>query len=283
MTRSPQPLFAVVALPALLAAACGAEEPAAPAQGGARPSAASPAAMAQPVAAPSAAAVAPAKEAVTEDKNELFEFYYAYPAQAAAIPALKALLETELAKGRKQLEAEARDGRDEARRAEFEYRPYSRDVVWQVVTDTPGWLSLSATISADSGGAHPNYWFGSMAWDKAGNRRLDPVELFSSKAALSRAIREPFCNLLDKERARRRGEPVRRNADELFDDCIDPAEQTVILGSSDRRAFNRIGIMVAPYEAGPYAEGSYEVTLPVTPAVLDAVKPEYRASFAAMR
>ncbi|MEO0056797.1 MAG: hypothetical protein RIT17_233, partial [Pseudomonadota bacterium] len=31
---------------------------------------------------------------------------------------------------------------------------------------------------------------------------------------------------------------------------------------------------------GSYAEGPYEVTLPVTQAVLAAVKPEYKAAFA---
>ena len=33
--------------------------------------------------------------------------------------------------------------------------------------------------------------------------------------------------------------------------------------------------------AGPYAEGSYEVTLPVTRAAKDAVKPEFAAAFTA--
>ena len=53
----------------------------------------------------------------------------------------------------------------------------------------------------------------------------------------------------------------------------------MILGSSDRKRFNRIGLLVGPYAAGPYAEGSYDITLPVTPAVLKAVKPEFRAAF----
>ena len=56
--------------------------------------------------------------------------------------------------------------------------------------------------------------------------------------------------------------------------------QTLILGSRNHKTFDRIGFLIAPYEAGPYAEGSYEVTLPVTPAVLAAVKPEWRGAFA---
>lgn len=66
----------------------------------------------------------------------------------------------------------------------------------------------------------------------------------------------------------------------MFDACIDPVDSTVILGSADKQHFTRIGVLVDPYEAGPYVEGNYEVTVPVTAAVLKAVKPEYRAAFA---
>ena len=73
--------------------------------------------------------------------------------------------------------------------------------------------------------------------------------------------------------------PVRSGSDDPFSDCIDPTDSTIILGSSNGKAFDRIGVLVAPYEAGPYAEGEYEVTLPVNDAVMAAVKPDYRATF----
>ena len=98
--------------------------------------------------------------------------------------------------------------------------------------------------------------------------------------ALSAAIRAPFCAALNQQRAEKRGEPVDPKSKQEFDTCIDPAKQTVILGSTDKAHFNRIGILVDPYAAGPYAEGNYEVTLPVTAAVLKAVKPLYRRAFA---
>jgi hypothetical protein len=76
---------------------------------------------------------------------------------------------------------------------------------------------------------------------------------------------------------------VDRTSGDSFDDCLAPSDVTVLLGSSNKQQFNRIGLIADPYAAGPYAEGSYEVTLPVTPALLKAVKPEYRAAFAAGR
>lgn len=108
---------------------------------------------------------------------------------------------------------------------------------------------------------------------------MAPLTLFTSPAAIDAMIQQPFCAMLDKERAKRRGEPVRRGSGAMFDECIQPSQQTVILGSSNGRAFDRIGILVGPYAAGPYAEGDYEVTLPVSPALLRAVKPEYRDAF----
>jgi len=144
----------------------------------------------------------------------------------------------------------------------------------------PGWLSLSASTYSYTGGAHGMSWSSAMLWDRRAAVPRNPLDLFTSRAALSRAIRGPFCAALNRERAEKRGEPVKAGSTAMFDDCIDPVKQTVLLGSRSRRVFDRIGILVAPYEAGPYAEGSYEVTVPVTAAVLAAVRPEYRASFA---
>ena len=93
-------------------------------------------------------------------------------------------------------------------------------------------------------------------------------------------MRTRFCAALDRQRADKRGQPLDPKRSGLFEDCLDPAGQVVILGSADHAHFTRIGFLMGPYAAGPYVEGDYEVTLPVTPAVLSAVRPQYRAAFA---
>ena len=60
-------------------------------------------------------------------------------------------------------------------------------------------------------------------------------------------------------------------------------ELTLLLGSSNRQASNRIGLIADQYAAGSYAEGPCEVTLPVTPAAIAAVKPVYHAAFSVKR
>lgn len=215
--------------------------------------------------------------------NDLYEFEYAYPAAAAGVPDLRAWLDADLDKRRGELIAEAKEQREDRKANDFPYHPLGYWATWKVVTDLPGWLSLSGSVSTYEGGAHPNHGFDSLVWDRQANMRREPDDLFTSEAALSRVIRADFCRELDKQRAKKRGEPVPPGSDDPFDECIDPVKSTLILGSSNGKAFDRLGILVAPYEAGPYAEGAYEVTLPVTDAVLAMVKPEFRAAFAKAR
>lgn len=241
------------------------------------PSAAAPAASAS-VAAVAAEAPAPA-HAIAEE-TPLYVLEYKYPAAAASIPAVRSWLDEDIARQRRELIAEGREDEDSARNAGFEYRKHGRWIEWKVVTNLAGWLSLSQDLSAFAGGAHPNSWFDARVWDRKAGKLLEPINMFTSKAALSEVIRRDFCTELDRQRRQKRGDA---DLGGMFNECVDPVASTVIVGSSDGRAFNRIGVLVPPYEAGPYAEGAYEVTLPVTDAVLATVRPEYRAAFAVKR
>ena len=210
-------------------------------------------------------------------KTSLYEFSYAYPAAAAAIPAVRALLDRDAARAKATLVREARDGAADARQNKYPYRGYSADTTWQLVTNLPGWLSLSATNYTYSGGAHGNTGFDTLLWDKRARVRRAPITLFVSAAAFHDALARPLCDALDRERLKRRGEVW---TDKLFTGCVDPVkEATLILGSSDGRRFNRIGFLIGPYVAGPYAEGPYEITVPVTPAILAIVRAQHLAAF----
>ena len=213
-----------------------------------------------------------------EESSDLYEFDYSYPAEAGRIPALKIWLDADRAKARAQLVEDATSGRAEAKQSGFEYHAYAQGRAWEKVAETPRFLSLSLLVSEYTGGAHPNYGFDSLLFDKQAGERIAPLALFTSPAALDAVIQRPFCAMLDKERGKRRGEPVVSDGS-MFNDCIKPSEQTVILGSSTGRTFDRIGVLIGPYAAGSYAEGDFDITLPVTAALLRAVRPEYRAAF----
>lgn len=215
-----------------------------------------------------------------EGRTADYAFSYRWPAAVEAVPALRARLENDRDAVRRAFAREAADARREAASDPGRpFLPHELSVEWRVAATLQDWLSLSQHISVFEGGAHPNSGFDSLVWDRKAGVERPALDLFTSPEALDAAIGAPFCEALDRERAARRGEPVNRQSGDEFDACIAPSEQTVVLGSSNRKTFNRIGILVAPYAAGPYVEGAYEVTLPVTPAVLEAVKPEFRAAF----
>lgn len=79
-------------------------------------------------------------------ESDLYSFDYAYPAQAAAIPALGDLLERKIARGKATVAAEATQSRKDAKANGFPFQPHYFDLVWQASADLPGWLSLQAGI-----------------------------------------------------------------------------------------------------------------------------------------
>lgn len=269
----------MVAVLALAVAACGSQptqtQPSATAgaQGDAVTQASSDAPPAPPTPDPAA------KGRDDKVENDLYSFGYSYPGAASAIDPLRVLLDKRLADAKADLISSARSGKADADKDGFPYHAYTRQIDWKVVTDLPGWLSLSADYYEYSGGAHGMSGFDTLLWDRGAQVARKPIDLFASAEALRGAIRTPFCDALDVQRAQKRGEPVQRDGGEMFSECIDPAAQTLILGSSNRKTFDRIGLLVAPYEAGPYAEGSYEVTVPVTAKVMAVLKPQYRSAF----
>ena len=272
---------APIALLIALLAACSGNSPDQPVQ-------AAPSASAEPgdpaAAATAAAAPFPVVKPVSiDDSTPLYEFSYAYPVQAGAIPALAAWFKADAAKQKRDLIVHAKEGQREAKADARTYYPYGHSTRWDVVANLPGWLSLSARRWESLGGAHPNPWQEALVWHKPAGKRMKAADLFTSPAALSAAIRTPFCAALNQQRAAKRSEPVNPKSGNPFDMCIDPAAQTVILGSTDTAHFTRIGVLVDPYAAGPYAEGNYDVTVPVTAAVLRVVRPQYRSAFAVPR
>jgi len=233
-----------------------------------------------PTATASAVASNGARSVAEETDDFLFEF--SYPAEAGRIVELASLLDIQLEQRRGELARESVAARREAREDGFPYNKHSYTAEWKVVAETPGWLSLSADVATFSGGAHGNYTVESLVWDKQAEQAMDAKRLFTSAAALEESFGERFCEGLDREREKRRGGPlVEEEGGNSFVDCPKIGELEVLVGSSNRRVFDRLTVYAGPYVAGPYAEGAYEVDLDVDGAILATVKPEYREAFSA--
>lgn len=200
------------------------------------------------------------------------DFRLSYPPAFAAVPGLAAWLDhygTRL-RAQRQREAVAMQQRMAAG-----FIPYRVDGRWATVAALPRFLSLSADILENQGGVHDNERYIGIVWDRQTHTARAPLSFFVSPAAFGASIRVAFCRNLAQQR---------RGGDQAFGEagtqpCPAPEQQTLILGSSDHSRFDRIGILME-HLPQPGDDRSYEVTLPVTAAVMAAVRPEWRSYFA---
>ena len=231
-------------------------------------------------AAPAAGQASPAKARMIEEKNDLVEFTYGWPAEAAAIPALSARFQKELEELRRDALATAKEDKD-SRTAENPFNGHYLNKVWTLEGNSPRLLSLAAEVGSFTGGAHGNVVYNTVLWDRKAGRPIEVAALFTDAAAAFKAMTSFYCTELDKQRAEKRGEPLPlQGEDDWMTQCRPLAEQTVAPTDTNKDGkFDLLRVMIEPYNSGPYAEGIYEVDIPVTPAIRALVKKDYASSF----
>ncbi|ANU08566.1 DUF3298 and DUF4163 domain-containing protein [Paraurantiacibacter namhicola] len=219
----------------------------------------------------------------TSQETDRYIFEYSWPAAAGSIPALDAMLTARMEKERDQLQRYAAEAARDAKADDIPFFQHSSYTEWEVAANTPRFLSLFTGVSTYAGGAHPNLHYDAILWDKQAGKALAAGELFKSRSAFENRVSGPMCDALDAQREERRGMKVERGSGGMFEDCPALEDVVITFASSGGTAFDRINFLFAPYVAGPYAEGTFEVTLPMTAALLDMVKPQYREAFAVRR
>lgn len=231
------------------------------------------------IGAASAEAAAPVK---IERTSKLLQFTFAWPANAAAVPALDHRFRSELAKALKQSLANAREDQALAKTQQRPFNQHLYSMQWSSAGETPRLLSLQSELSTFEGGAHPNTSYGALLWDRQAKQDISLGSLFLRRGSFAALMRTPYCKALDKERTKRR-EGFKMDLPE-FNACPKFSELAIAPADRDRDGrFDSIDFVASPYTAGPYAEGQYAIRLPVTRQLIAAVKPAYRASFEAQR
>ena len=211
-------------------------------------------------------------------KSDARDFSYSWP-ELPGDGALRAWLAKDAATGRKQAEDGARDDAEAAKSSGFPFMQHSSAKSWSVAGITPALLSLSAELADYTGGAHPNAGFQPLLWDRTGATPLPFTALLADKAAGLKAIAAAFCPALNVERGKRRGTPVRAGSTDEFDICPDLAQETIVPAEAKDGAFTKLDVLLGPYDAGPYVEGSYTIVVPVTGAFVATLKPAWRSAF----
>ena len=213
-----------------------------------------------------------------EEENDLYSFSFSWP---GSIPQkLESRFKSEESKLKVELVAGAKEDRDERAKQGFDYHPHAASRSYEYSGWSGRLMSLVSSSYGFTGGAHGSTGSGAILWDKVLEREISIQDLSAPGTSWTGAIRQPFCVLLDREREKRRGEPVMK--DDLFGNCPEYKELTVLLRDSNKDArFDHIDVIADQYVAGPYAEGPYEISLPITAAMIERLKPEYRFSFKA--
>ena len=206
------------------------------------------------------------------------DFQYSWPREAAAIAPLAARFRREMLAARLSTARDARADRASRDKSDT-FNPHSFEQSWSFAGQSRRLASFTGATYAFTGGAHPNHGSQALLWDKVSRHGVKLAAIVG--LPLSALIGRAFCRKLDAERKHRRG-PDPYPVGDAFSKCPSLTEITLVPTDADHDGrFEAIAATADAYVAGPYAEGDYYVTLPVTPALLAALKPGYRASFAA--
>lgn len=228
-----------------------------------------------------ATTAADAKPFKYEFKTRYADVDFAYSNEAAAVPALVRRFNAEL--------AEEKSKTIVCGKAETQVRVAtgSEGIACSSSTGitTSGQaqrlLSLARSYYAFTGGAHGNGATTPLLWDRRLGQEIDFASLFAAPNSHARIMRDAYCRALNAERKKRRGPAYQAGGIPEFDSCPKFSELSLIPSGSPR--FSRIHVIASAYTAGPYAEGQYDIVLPVTPRLVAALKPQFRASFAPQR
>lgn len=234
---------------------------------------------AEPAAKPAAPA-ATVRPFVVDEKNDLIEFHYAWSAEAAAVPQLAERLRKDMAKVKTELIAGAEEDKAMREKQGGEFHGFMSSTDYKTAGQSARLLSLSVEAGSYTGGAHGNHGVSALLWDRAAARQIQMADLFTAPANMNRVLTQRWCDALNREREKKRGEPVGGGG--MFDECPKLDEIAIIPGDKDKNGrFETLALVASPYVAGPWVEGAYEVELAVTPELLAVLKGDYRTSFEA--
>jgi hypothetical protein len=151
---------------------------------------------------------------------------------------------------------------------------YERKVAWTITAISPRLISLKSAWFADTGGVHPNHGTGSYLWDRDHNQMLAQSELFKTDYDFS-ALDPLLCDAITKVKAARMGptDPKSWTCPEWAD------SRAVLVPSTVPYRVGGLMFLYDPYVIGPYAEGDYEVTIPLS-AFQPALAPAWADQFA---
>lgn len=222
------------------------------------------------IAAPALAAprVIPASDLLINQSTPAISWRWRMAPEAATQPALLAGLRGEALKAATSAKAEASRDAADAAKSGFPFRRYESISDWSLAADTPRLLALVSESYAFTGGAHGNTGYAAKIWDKTARKSVPFSALFTDWAKARALIEPAYCAALATEQKARGGNPV--------NNCPKFADQPIVPWAGLASRAMQLRVLLGPYTAGSYAEGSYLITLPWPEGIKPLVKPAYR-------
>ncbi len=225
------------------------------------------------LAAPALAAPIPASDLLIRQSTPTLNWRWRAAPEAATQPALLKSLRAAALKDAAAAQRSATRDAASAKKTGFPFRKYESISDWTLAADTPRLLALSGLVYSFTGGAHGNTGYTTKIWDKTARRSIAFDALFNDWPRARKLIEPAFCAALAAEQKQRRGG---QSLGGDFDKCPSLAEQPIMPWADLATRATQFRVLVGPYVAGPYSEGSYLVTVPWPDAVKALVKPGYR-------
>ena len=177
---------------------------------------------------------------------------------------LHARLYAEEVRGLRQF-AEGAQGELTEAGADTDRPKFEKTVTVTAALETGKLFSLKRVDFDYSGGAHPNTLSSGILWDKALKRRLGLADLFRKNADLT-ILDQALCSAINAaKRARVPDSALIVPGGPPGAACPRAADTPFVLapGTVNGKAAGLI-FFIGAYQVGPYAEGGYELAIPVT-------------------
>lgn len=210
----------------------------------------------------------------TEITNDYFEgLAVVDPRIAAFDPALAEQLMARARESLEELNATASQHQadwaaaEAAGEASYTFRPYAMEVRHEAVSQEDGFISVRQEAYVNSGGAHPNYFLGGALYAVEGGGPVPITSILADPAAFGARLKT---GLVDAKIERGYDSSARDYLIDQVDEYLGTdanagsewANNYVLNPSTQEDVFGGITVLFSPYDVGPYAEGSFEITIP---------------------
>lgn len=199
--------------------------------------------------------------AVVDSRIAVFQSALAENLMASAKSRLETFKADAIADGTQARERSAATGEENW------FRPYSMEIRFTQSAQEGDVIGIEQFTMVDTAGAHPNYILTGLVYERASDAPVALEAVVTDMSGYGASLKK---YLIEAKSERAYDDTHRQNV---------PAEVEEILGSDSEAAskfgqnftlapsteagkFGGITVLFSPYDAGPYAEGSYEITIP---------------------